>query len=53
MNYEEIYIRKNSMKKMIEGTEWNIKTKKQFKKVDIFSRESETEDDELHKTENL
>ena len=30
-----------------------IKTKKQFQKVDIFSRESEIEDDEFHETENL
>ena len=30
-----------------------IKTKKQFKKVYIFSRESEIEDDEFHETENL
>ena len=30
-----------------------IKTKKQFQKVDIFSRESEIEDDDFHETENL
>ena len=27
--------------------------KKQFQKVDIFSRESEIEEDEFHETENL
>ena len=30
-----------------------IKTKKLFQKVDIFSRESEIEEDEFHETENL
>ena len=30
-----------------------IKTKKRFQKVDIFSRESEIEEDEFHETENL
>ena len=30
-----------------------IKTKKRFQKVDIFSHESEIEEDEFHETENL
>ena len=30
-----------------------IKTKKQFQKVDIFSRESEIEDDKFHEKEDL
>ena len=35
--------------KELSGTKPN----KQFQKVDIFSRESEIEDDEFHETENL